>query len=477
MANKLVFDPEELCSEISEVIASEVKSYNVPAICVRFSIQKAVEETDSHEAHSSKRSYVKARLSTFNPVQLLTIAAEIREVYPSPRIDDILSAVKYADRPVSEIIRRDTLKTLNAVDTLFGERDLFEVLESVFGKIFQEVFAFLNRTRGSLRDDIEQHYLRNPEDMSSEAMLIKCGALTCSQARFFQLIKEVLHPASRRDHTQEELSISISAALGRSGYVVNATGSDSGYLVYEVVEQRSQVNGAMKNLIFGSNGPKPELVFRDAINNDVEIIKNAQHVLVYDLPLPPQGALEWKHIRDWWASRHSVTEDDAKTQLYQRLNQSVRSARSPGEYAIFRSYYKLYAPILGDRLPALLPQVFLHYDPYTKRQRGDEQFLARQRMDFLLMLENAVRIVIEVDGRHHYANEDGNSNWVADAQRYAEMASEDRRLRLSGYEVYRFGGAEFSDVAMDTWTVGERSEGMLKLFFDRLLKKHRILQS
>ena len=71
---------------------------------------------------------------------------------------------------------------------------------------------------------------------------------------------------------------------------------------------------------------------------------------------------------------------------------------------------------------------------------------------------------------------DGNDLWVADAQRYAEMASEDRKLRLSGYEVYRFGGAEFTDVSMDSWTVGERSEAMLKNFFDRLLRKHSVLQ-
>ena len=62
MPTKLAFDPEELCREIAEVIAKEVKSYNVPAICVRFSIQETVDEADSHEAHSSKRSYVKARL-------------------------------------------------------------------------------------------------------------------------------------------------------------------------------------------------------------------------------------------------------------------------------------------------------------------------------------------------------------------------------------------------------------------------------
>lgn len=476
MQTKLAFDPEELRREIAEVIANEVKSYGVPSICVRFSIQETVDEADSHEAHSSKRSYVKARLSTFSPSQLLTIAAEVREVYSSPGIDDILSAVKYADRPVSEIIRRDTLKVLDTAGDLFGERDLFQVLESVFGKIFDNLFTFSNRIRGSLKDNIEQHYLRNPEDMTSGAMLIMCGALTCSQARFFQLIRELLHPASRRNHTQSELATSVSAVLARSGYVVLAIGSDSGYPVFEVVALRSQVSGTMKNLIFASNGPKPELVFRDAINNDVEITKNAEHVLVYDVPLPQQGALEWKHLRDWWAAGHSASEEAAKTQLYQRLSQSVRSARSPGEYAIFRSYYKLYAPPLGDNLPALLPQVFMHYDPYTKRQRGDEQFLARQRMDFLLILEHGVRIVIEVDGRHHYANEDGKDLWVADAQRYAEMVSEDRKLRLSGYEVYRFGGAEFTDVSMDSWTVGERSEAMLKSFFDRLLKKHRVLQ-
>lgn len=476
MQTKLAFDPDELRGEIAEVIANEVKSYNIPSICARFSIQEAVNESDALEAHSSKRLYVKSRLSAFSPSQLLKIADEVRDVYSSPGIDDILSAVKYADRPVSEIIRRDALKVLDTVNSLFGERDLFQVLESIFGKIFDNNFPFPNRIRGSLKDDIEQHYLRNPEDMTSGAMLILCGALTCSQARFFRLIGEVLHPASRRDHTQNELATSVSAVLARSGYVALVTGSDSGYPVFEIVELRSQVGGAMKNIIFASTGPKPELVFRDAINNDVEITKNAEHVLVYDIPLPQQGALEWKHMRNWWAEGHSTSDALAKRQLYQRLRQSVRSARSPGEYAIFRSYYKLYAPLLGDHLPALLPQVFLHYDPYTKRQRGDEQFLARQRMDFLLLLEHGVRIVIEVDGRHHYANEDGQDLWVADAQRYAEMASEDRKLRLSGYEVYRFGGAEFNDVSMDSWTVGERSEVMLKSFFDRLLKKHRVLQ-
>ena len=45
--------------------------------------------------------------------------------------------------------------------------------------------------------------------------------------------------------------------------------------------------------------------------------------------------------------------------------------------------------------------------------------------------------------------------------RYATMVSEDRRLRLAGYEVYRFGGAEFSPDA---------HAELLESFFEDLLR-------
>ncbi len=43
------------------------------------------------------------------------------------------------------------------------------------------------------------------------------------------------------------------------------------------------------------------------------------------------------------------------------------------------------------------------------------------------------------------------------------MVSEDRELRLAGYEVYRFGGQEFVT----------DSAPMLRDFFNRLLERHR----
>jgi very-short-patch-repair endonuclease len=84
--------------------------------------------------------------------------------------------------------------------------------------------------------------------------------------------------------------------------------------------------------------------------------------------------------------------------------------------------------------------------------------LARERMDFLLLLPNAARIVLEVDGKQHYADDD-----KASPQLYSEMTAEDRRLRLRGYEVYRFGGFELSQ---------SQAPATLRTFFDDLFEKH-----
>lgn len=55
-------------------------------------------------------------------------------------------------------------------------------------------------------------------------------------------------------------------------------------------------------------------------------------------------------------------------------------------------------------------------------------------MDFLLLLPRGRRVVIEVDGKHHYAVGDR-----ADPATYAATMRADRDLKLAGYEVFRFG--------------------------------------
>jgi very-short-patch-repair endonuclease len=94
-------------------------------------------------------------------------------------------------------------------------------------------------------------------------------------------------------------------------------------------------------------------------------------------------------------------------------------------------------------------------------------------MDFLLI---RVRIVLEVDGRHYYAVEDPKSKlFVANPGLYCSDVLEDRRLRLLGYEVYRFGGSEFSDTSLNPISIGPQSQAVASEFFDKLLKKHGVI--
>ena len=221
------------------------------------------------------------------------------------------------------------------------------------------------------------------------------------------------------------------------------------------------VTGDLKNLIFAADGPKPRIVLRDAINNVIEIVENAAYCLVYDRPLAEHG-LTWGELVEWWMdlSRRRTTQVEAGRDLYARLS---RSLANDAERSFFRTYCTRYAQAAGSDVPALVPQVYLHYDPYVRSELGDRPGqLKRQRMDFLLLLPRRARVVCEIDGAQHYSD-----NGVASPRRYAQMVSEDRALRLARYEVYRFGGHELAGSEAAT-------SAMLNAFFDQLLALHPI---
>jgi hypothetical protein len=213
------------------------------------------------------------------------------------------------------------------------------------------------------------------------------------------------------------------------------------------------VRGEMRNLIFAADGPKPHIVLSDAISNDLEVVENEQYCLIYNQPLSITG-LTWRQLTTWWAKGESLEggeERAAAHELYARLMKSME--RNGAERFVFERYCSRYGTH-GFDIPALIPQVYVHYDPYSRRAGGT---LTRQRMDFLLLLDRHRRVVLEVDGIQHYADDDGS----ASTARYAEMVAADRELRLAGYEVYRFGGAEISD--------RRQAADMLDKFFDALL--------
>jgi very-short-patch-repair endonuclease len=175
---------------------------------------------------------------------------------------------------------------------------------------------------------------------------------------------------------------------------------------------------------------------------------------VYDRPLA-QAGLTWRQLIAWWAHAGQLAEDaehDTARDLYRRLLACMQD--NAAERLIFIRYCALYRT-RGFDTPALIPQVYLHYDPYTRRASMP---LTRQRMDFLLLLPHRRRVVIELDGIQHYAG----AQQRADPRRYAQMVAEDRALQLAGYEVYRFGGHELAD--------RQQAANLLDDFFTRLLE-------
>lgn len=79
-----------------------------------------------------------------------------------------------------------------------------------------------------------------------------------------------------------------------------------------------------------------------------------------------------------------------------------------------------------------------------------------------MLLPGGIRIVFEIDGKQHYS-QNGN----AKPELYADMVKDDRNLRLNGYEVYRFGGYEFTNE--------QNARQMLSEFFDKLFERYEIV--
>ena len=78
------------------------------------------------------------------------------------------------------------------------------------------------------------------------------------------------------------------------------------------------------------------------------------------------------------------------------------------------------------------------------------------------------RVVIEIDGKQHYA--DGEK---ASPKLYADMVKAHRDMSLYGYDVYRFGGYEFLGGAEDEVHKRKILDN-IKEFYIRLFRKYGI---
>lgn len=375
----------------------------------------------------------------------------------TPRIRNAVQDVLWADLPeiiVTKRQRRDIARALNCLDRVLRSWDHTEaLLRAVFA--FDQTLSDMFGGKETEIEWVERHHFLNPEDADMEVLFDKLGVFALSNHRFQWLLEGVVSADVQVDADAQELVVeACNGVLRAGGAELRQVDVQHGYPVYALTSLRT-VQGRPKTLIFASP-EKPDLRVRDVLNNNVEILSDPSKVLVYDRPVV--DGLRWRELQSWWAEREGIEDGGAaKEGLYMRLQRSL-PANSPPQLLFFRTFFRIYGDSVHG-LPALLPEVWLHWDPVAARRRGAQAFL-NHRMDFLMLLPGGRRMVFEIDGKQHYAQGD-----QADPREYAKVAAGTRELQLSGYEVYRFGGSELA---------GETGKQLVASFFSTLFDVHRV---
>lgn len=317
-------------------------------------------------------------------------------------------------------------------------------------------------------DDIYQHMVNN-NDWEFEYLFCNyLDLLHVDDNDFIYFLEQYIHPVIRRFHITEDLERiefgdecveAINKYLVSDGYKLMPTGNVGDKVIFSVQNLTPGVQGTIKNIIFASKY-KPEIVLEDALNNDIKIISNREHCLVYDKNVMNTG-ISWNELQTWY--NDGLYWLDTGQDLKGRLRDSLDSHP---EYLFYDTYIEIVEKYEG-KVPALLPQVYLYYDPKLEKDRIKKIF-EHQRMDFLMIFSDSQRVVIEIDGVQHYADfVPGNSKHYASVDKYAEMVSAQREMTLAGYDVYRFGGKELYNTSV--------GKNIIKRFFKMLFEKYQIL--
>lgn len=328
---------------------------------------------------------------------------------------------------------------------LYQENGLFSLVMSYIHFELDSIFEYINSQNkpDANRDNIYIH-------ADNSRLIID----------FIRYIDEINH------HVKEEFNITlhkdyqtiIDLVLPQLQYYDGSTISKMDkikIMKYEEVvfleEFKKPKYGNIMNIIFGANKYKPEIILDDALENKIEIVKNKEYCLIYDKDIK-NNSLTWGELSLWWTSSNSTKLSEVLLDIYDSgFSNEKKFLQSYLEYSSKRNY---------EELPALIPEVYLHYDPKTLKQLTVEKEgkrLIHQRMDFLMLI-NGNRIIIELDGKQHYSDGDKSS-----PKKYADMVSYDRKMKLLGYDIFRFGGQEFLE---------ENFKEKLYSFFNELLDKY-----
>ncbi len=341
------------------------------------------------------------------------------------------------------------------------------------------VVDFVNRVAPDYanKEQLERHMDRFNDWKFDQLFYSELKLLSVSDGDFIAFCIEYMNPVFNRkarkldeyeDLYEEDLRPKCLAAINEGLAIADLElipklDDEDFFMVRNKIDLPS---GSIKNIVFAANSIKPDIVVDNALENSLRII-DAGDALIYKDGIPENG-LSWLDLVKWYEQYES---EDTENKLTERL---CASLDSKPEKLFFRAYCE-FTIKHGGTLPALIPQVYLYYDPKTKSARYNKPIFEHQRMDFMFIISREHRVVIELDGIQHYASDKTiGETWYkcADVNRYAEMMKAHREMVLDGYDVYRFGGKELY-VGKDENEIPAKQT--VFDFLDGLFKKYRIL--
>src|SRR5690606_37414429 len=144
-----------------------------------------------------------------------------------------------------------------------------------------------------------------PKNMRASHLKVlkQLGVNEWPDRRLFLLLERLVHPEVRTGQEQTAWVEKLNHLVQPDGLQLAVDGYVSRHPKYKVVRRVAGVPGAVKNLVFAADGPKPEIGFADAVSNDIIILKNEEFCLVYDAPVGRDG-LRWNDLVSWWSETH-----------------------------------------------------------------------------------------------------------------------------------------------------------------------------
>lgn len=216
-------------SQLRHLVATALyptKSYSLPAVCERYGLDAGTPD----EAFSSKTRYVMCRLEKLSDEKVLSVAKIVVKDHPNDELQAAIELLEKDGHLISDITRIHLTESLDEY-SLAGRRDLLDLLRKHWPSIDQT--ASIRAFSETLADDIHQHAIRNFDWPNSE-ILQRVGFLTCSQARLFRFLEDVLHPIRRDRNEQEKIVAKLNPILRRDGYILTPSKPISGYPTYVI---------------------------------------------------------------------------------------------------------------------------------------------------------------------------------------------------------------------------------------------------